>query len=125
MRSASPWKKVIVAFRSSRFRCWSRKRLRRSYATISPSSCFLSLALSLSNGLHRLQQLKVNLPENRLCDLSHLPVNGRPHYLYPDGSCFLQTALIDEMSHILPPQDYEHVLELQREINRAKDRGDA
>jgi len=73
--------------------------------------------------LTKLQQLTVSLPENRLCDLSHLPVKGRPHYLYPDGSCFLQSALVEEMSHVLPGEEAAHVQDLQKKINMARDTG--
>jgi len=50
--------------------------------------------------------------------LTRLPIKKRPFYLFADGSCFLRSALVDEIKKLLPPIDQDQVTRLQSEISK-------
>ncbi len=52
----------------------------------------------IRDDLKKMRQLRATLDPHRLCDLSHLPLQGRPFAVFPNGCCFLTTALQEELA---------------------------
>lgn len=59
--------------------------------------------------LKKLKSQRGKVSDHRLCDLTHLPIQGRRFYLYPDGSCFLVSALAEEVSQYLSIPERDHI----------------
>lgn len=72
-------------------------------------------ALNSPRGAYSLRLMVRRLDVHQLCDISHLPLLGRPCLLFPDGSAFLISSLVEEMAFVADPQDHKRLVNLYHE----------